>query len=315
MPSGAASSPKGISPANLQGPEQPSLAELKAAFNLHRLSRALAEAFCQRDVPYPSDMVHLHVDMSQQTHRLAPEPPGRIKEWWLRVSQAVFRVLIVGAALAGTYWEPIPAAGAHHDPEIRALVARYENWGPKTFEFLLSFAAYDLEAPLEAQDALFARSPNGCLEISWRPAGRDAMAARFEKGVGRARLRPDGEPEGRPCPLTTVLDVSGSSHTPPDAHFVVWELMKMWWVIEQLRPWDPPEPAAVSREERWFSQPAVVSGPFPSPPVLSSSPTSSEPPPPLAVAVLFGVWRAENIVCLPAPASSVTGKRCMRTRR
>jgi len=43
--------PKGISPANLQGPEQPSLAELKAAFNLHRLSHALAEAFCQKDVP------------------------------------------------------------------------------------------------------------------------------------------------------------------------------------------------------------------------------------------------------------------------
>jgi hypothetical protein len=77
--------------------------------------------------------------------------------------------------------------------------------------------------------------------------------------------------------------------------------MKMWWVVEQLRPWYPPEPAAVSREERWFSQPAVVSGPFPSPPVLSSSPTGSEPPPPLAVAVLFGVWRAENIVLPTCP--------------
>lgn len=62
----------------------------------------------------------------------------------------------MGAALAGTYWEPILAAGVHHDPEIRALVAGDGNWGTKTFEFLLSFAAYSLEAPLNAQDALFA---------------------------------------------------------------------------------------------------------------------------------------------------------------
>ena len=86
--------PKGVSPAHLEGLEQPTLAELKAAFNLHRLFHTLAEAFCQRDIPYPSDQ---DPRFSYERHRLPPEAPDRIDEWLARVSQTVFRVLIVGA--------------------------------------------------------------------------------------------------------------------------------------------------------------------------------------------------------------------------
>ncbi|KAK3896695.1 hypothetical protein C8A05DRAFT_39759, partial [Staphylotrichum tortipilum] len=251
--------PKGISPAHLEGPEQPMLAELKAAFNLHRLSHALAEAFCQRDVVYPSGKYHLpggmsndtpldtyniDVDMSGKKHRMPPEPPDRVIQWMARVSQAVFRVLTVGAALAGTYWEPILVANAHPDPEVRLLTTEGAELEAKAWDFLLSFAAYDLEAPLEAQDALFAPLVEWFLaDILGDQQGRKAMAARFEKGVGRAKLCLDrGEDENWPCPLATVIGIDGSSHA--DAHLVVWELMKMVWMVEQLRPWNSPEPAA-----------------------------------------------------------------------
>ena len=306
--------PKGISPTDLEGPEQPTLAELKASFNLYRLSRALAEAFCQRDVQYPSGEYYLPgamsndtplnthniaLDMSGKKHRMPPEPPNRVSEWIARVSQAVFRVLIVGAALAGTYWEPILAAYVHPDPEVRLLTTEGAELEAKAWDFLLSFAAYDLEAPLEAQDALFAPLVEWLLaNILGDQQGREAMAARFDKGVGRAKLCLDrGEDENWPCPLATVIGIDGSSHA--DAHLVVWELMKMFWVVEQLRPWNSPEPPPVSREDLSWLKSVVDPRQSASPP--SSSSTHSEPPPPLALAVLFGQWRAEKVALPTCP--------------
>ena len=297
--------PKGVSPAHLEGPEQPTLAELKAAFNLHRLSRALAEAFCQRDIPYPSNQ---DCGFSYEERRLPPESPDRVDEWLARVSQTVFRVLIVGAALAGTYWEPILAAHAHPDPENRVSAAPGGTDGAKVLHFVLTFAAYGLEAPLEAQDALFAPLAGWLLaDILADHQGRDAMAARFEKGVGRAKFCQSRD-DAWPCPLTTVVDVDGSSHS--DAHLVVWALMKVFWVVEQIRPWDSPEPAAVTRERpyaytyqpppsRNSPEPAVVSQSGASRP---SSSSTTEPAPPLAVAVFFGLWRAESVALPTCPA-------------
>ncbi|KAK3903847.1 hypothetical protein C8A05DRAFT_32423 [Staphylotrichum tortipilum] len=212
--------------------------------------------------------------MSLKKHRLPPEPPSRVDEWLARVSQTVFRVLIVGAALA-----------------------EGQELGTKAFDFLRSFAAYDLEAPLEAQDVLFAPLADRLLtDILGDQQGREAVAARFEKGVGRAefcRSRDDW-----PCPLATVVDVGGSSHS--DAHPVVREHMKMSWVVEQLRPWDAPEPAAVSWEGPSLSEPAVVSGQS-SASLPSTGPADSEPPPPLALAVFFGIWRAEKVALPTCP--------------
>ncbi len=305
--------PKGISPTDIDGPEQPTLAELKAAFNLHRLSYALAEAFCQRDIPYPTGQYHLQcgetselldtydidVGMSGETHRMPPEPPNRVDEWLARASQTVFRVLVVGAALAGTYWEPALAARVHPDPEIRALVSGEKNrlgeLGPEARDFLLSFAACDLEAPLETQDALFAPLAEWLLaDILGDREGRQAMAARFENGVGRAAFckRADfckNQYYDWPCPPDIVAGDNGSSHS--DAHLVVWELMKMLWVVEQLRYWDSClVPAAVSRADPGETIESEQSTSRP-----SSSATRSEPRPPLAVAVFFGHWRAENV--------------------
>jgi hypothetical protein len=39
-----------------------------------------------------------------------------MSEWLARVHQTVFRVLTLGASLAGAYQEPLFAAGQHPDP-------------------------------------------------------------------------------------------------------------------------------------------------------------------------------------------------------
>lgn len=79
-----------------------------------------------------------------------------------RVSHAILRVLIVGAALAGTYWEPLLEIKAHRDFEIRALLTNHptQRW----VDFVLSFTVCDLEATIEAQDALFAPLADWLLE-------------------------------------------------------------------------------------------------------------------------------------------------------
>jgi hypothetical protein len=63
-----------VSPGHLQGPEQPTLSELQAAFSLHRLSRAIAGLFCKLEVRYPADI---------ETSTIStPEARDRMDEWW-----------------------------------------------------------------------------------------------------------------------------------------------------------------------------------------------------------------------------------------
>ncbi|KAK4043228.1 hypothetical protein C8A01DRAFT_32717 [Parachaetomium inaequale] len=202
--------PTRISPDQLQHRPQPTLAELRAAFGFRRLSHAMAESFCEHTNWYPSDR-----------HAPDPEEPGRCPEWIARVDQAVFRVLIISAALAGAYQEPLFKAREHPDPEIKALLRRLPrddslaqgnyNLGDKELAFLMQFAVCDLDATIEAQDAVFGPIAEWLHEsILSDRASREAMAKRFDLGYGRA------------------------GHS--DAHLVVWELMKMLWVAEHVRP-------------------------------------------------------------------------------
>ncbi|KAL2016032.1 hypothetical protein VTK56DRAFT_4342 [Thermocarpiscus australiensis] len=167
-------------------------------------------------------------------------------EWTARVSHAVFRLLIVGAALAGAYKEPLFKALEHPDPEIQALPRRvpreasqntWENTlGHKEMAFLLQFAVCDLDATLEAQDAVFGPIANWLLEsILSDTESRQAMADRFEQRRGRATFciqREEWEEEHH-CPVVLLTDGRG---THSDAHLVVWELMKMLWLVEQVHP-------------------------------------------------------------------------------
>lgn len=133
--------PTRITPDLLQR-HQPTLSELRAAFGLHRLSRAIAACLCSQNLTYPDDRPGGDCGCGPP-----PEDPARMPEWTARVSHAVFRLLIVGAALAGAYKEPLFKALEYPDPQIRALPQRVpqvdaqNTWerklGQKEMAFLL----------------------------------------------------------------------------------------------------------------------------------------------------------------------------------
>ncbi|KAK4149157.1 hypothetical protein C8A00DRAFT_47172 [Chaetomidium leptoderma] len=286
--------PTRISPRQLQQDrEQPTLSDLKAAFGLHRLSRAIATWLCDQDLTYPSD---------RRGHQATPEDPARTPEWTARVSHAVFRVLIVGAALAGAYKEPLFKAMEHPDPEIKALPGRVprdyryfpykgENGlGEKELAFLLQFAVCDLDATLEAQDAVFGPIADWLLEsILSDQESRQAMAKRFEQRRGRAGFCISQEEEGH-CPVGFAADGSGS-HS--DAHLVVWELMKMFWIVEQVRPY--------GLQERVLDRRTPC--PPSTPPDVGAN-QNSRGPPGSVVAVFFGMFRAEKTMLPTTPVAS-----------
>jgi len=288
--------PLGISPRALQQQQQPlpTISELRAALNLHRLSRAIAKCMCHDDLKYPQD----------RPGRSPPEDPARMPEWTARVSLAMFRLLTVGAALAGAYKEPLLRALEHPDPDIQALAQRVpadytraspkgeSGLGQKDMAFLLQFAVCDLEVTLEAQDAVFGPVADWLLDaiLSDRDARRE-MEDRFEKGYGRAgycRLREVVAEEGEyePCPLKIVAEGRGdTSHA--DAHLVVWELMKMFWLVDLVRPYSLSGGNLDRRAARPLSGQDVGAAPYGDRELQS------------AVVVFFGMFQAEEVL-LPA---------------
>ena len=285
--------PTRISPDQLQQQHlQPTLSELKAAFSFHRLSRAIARRFCHDDMKYPEDRRLAPRSLGRD---LQPEDPDHMPEWNADVSHAVFRLLIVGAALAGAYNEPLLKALEHPDPEIKALPRRVprdysqhnwrrkENLSQKEMTFLLQFAVCDLDATLEAQDVVFGPIAEWLLgSILSDKESRQAMADRFRLGYGRAEfcLSQDKDEEQEPCPLSLLPD-GCSSHS--DAHLVVWELMKMFWLVERIRPYGLQGSVLDRRRPR-----------PPSPRDDVGAPNNKRGPLDSAVAIFFGMFRAEE---------------------
>ena len=279
--------------------QQPPLSELRAAFGLHQLSRAIAACLCSLDLTYPDDRPGRDLG--------PPEDPARMPEWTARVSYAVVRLLILGAALAGAYKEPLFKALQHQDPEIQALPrrvprepshitwewARDNKLGRKEMAFLLQFAVCDLDASPEAQDAVFSPIADWLLEsILSDKEARQAMADRFEQRYGRATFciqREEWE-EGDQCPVGLLTDGRG---THSDAHLVVWELMKMLWLIQQVYP-------IVDS----YSGDGVLDRRMPRP--LSTTQRvdadeHSQCPLKSAVAVFFGMFKAEETLLTARP--------------
>ena len=288
--------PTRISPDQLQQQHlQPTLSELKAAFSFHRLSRAIARRFCHDEMKYPEDRREASRSLGRD---LQPEDPDHMPEWNADVSHAVFRLLIVGAALAGAYNEPLLKALEHPDPEIKALLRRvpqdyshYLKWegrgveslSQKEMAFLLQFAVCDLDATLEAQDVVFGPIAEWLLgSILSDKESRQAMADRFRQGYGRAEfcLSRDKYEQQEPCPLSLLPD-GCSSHS--DAHLVVWELMKMFWLVEMVRP-DGLQGSIFARRT-------------PRPPSSRDdvgAPNNKRGPLDSAVAIFIGMFRAEE---------------------
>lgn len=293
--------PTGISPLQYQN-APPTLTELRAAIGIHRLSIALQGAFQRRILHYPMRIKPWPCrDMAGE---VTPEEPDRMDRWTARVSQAIFRALIIGAALAGTYREPVLKAKAHVHPEIRKLLFRERldhHEMDKKIAFLMQFPIYDLEASIKTQDALFSPLAEWLLQdILAERKSREAMAFRFKQGFGRAEYcqRRPGNSTSEPCPLTPrdCGDSNGGgsnsriSHS--DAHHICWELMKIFWVVGHFRPatWQTREVISrhTSRKDRDTRAP------------FRPSPSSSS-----VNVVLFGMWRAEELM-LP---TSITGNR------
>jgi hypothetical protein len=202
------------------------------------------------------------------------------------VSHAVFRLLILGAALAGVYREPLLRAMEHPDPEIRALPdPELSRLTQKQMAFLLQFAVCDLSATLEAQDAVFGPIAEWLLEsILSDQESRQAMAKRFEKRCGRAGfcISQEEDEEGENCPVGFTDDTTGS-HS--DAHLVVWELMKMFWLVERVRPYELDHGQGILDRD----SPCP-----PSTPQDAGADENSRGPLESAVAVFFGMFKAEE---------------------
>ncbi|KAK4097869.1 hypothetical protein N658DRAFT_510020 [Parathielavia hyrcaniae] len=265
--------PKRISPGQLKHPEQPSLSELRAALTHHRFSVYLARCFCQWELPYPLDG-----DLPGPVGPKSPDLPLR----------PIVRALIIGAALAGTYREPLLKAKKHPNAKVRALPSKFAgddlanpDIGEAELAYLLQFAVCDLEAPSKAQNAIFKPLSQWLLEDNFSDkVSREAVAENFDphapESAAFCQTHEDRDHEG--CPIRALPFVGAHS----DAHLVVWELMKTLWVVEYMRPMGYGTRTVINRSK----DPPLKSNPYPPQGQSSSS----------AVVVFFGSWIAEEAV-------------------
>jgi hypothetical protein len=300
--------PTRITPHELQQQrQQPTLPELRAAFGLHRLARVIATCLCSQDLRYPDDRPGGDFGRGPPA-----EDPARMPEWTARVSHAVFRLLIVGAALAGAYNEPLFKALKHPDSVIQDLARRVprdysehcgegvKGLGQKEMAFLLQFAVCDLDATLEAQDAVFGPIAEWILEsILSDKESRQAMADRFEQRRGRATFCLDREEweEEHHCPVGLLTDGRG---THSDAHLVVWELMKMFWLVAKVHPYSGN--SVLDRCIGLYGD--LLDRHTPRPPSTTQRVDADERnqgPLESAVAVFFGMFRAEETLLTARP--------------
>jgi len=218
-------------PADLSPSRQlPSLAELKAAFELDYFGRTIVYIL-RFHSPLLRPFRGGSGEDDERSDEGDPEEPSRMPEFENRIRKAIFRMIIVSGALAGAFHEPRFAAARHPDPEIsglRALNTTYPfELTKKQLAFFDQFGISNMEEMPEEEEAVFGPLGRWLLEsILSDKESRAAMADRFERGYGRSlycRSRGD-------CPLGFVD--RAESHS--DAHLVVWELMQMVWADERM---------------------------------------------------------------------------------
>lgn len=153
-------------------------------------------------------------------------------EWRKSVRIAIYRSLIAGAALAGAYQEPLHEAEETNVPELQSL-ADTDVFSENQLRFIKKFAVFQTVTSLEQEAPIFASLGQWLLDnILYDTAARHAMAQRFEICYGRATACLGPGPDISNCPLRQAFDGSHS-----DAHLVVWELMKVFWMQQHLC-WD-----------------------------------------------------------------------------
>ncbi|OIW31271.1 hypothetical protein CONLIGDRAFT_713718 [Coniochaeta ligniaria NRRL 30616] len=208
----------------------PTIADLSLVHKLHHLASALEVSFCHHEGRWPWPMT-----FDKEPPEVPPEEPERLAEWRERLHRAIYRTLIAGGALAGVYDEPLARAKAE-GLDTKWLNERHHAFrNEEELTFLESYAAYNVASTLEEDEAVFGPFAAWLLQRFLADhARRKEMAQRFESGTGRAELCQQRED----CPVRLFTDDTHESHgsagNDSDAHFVVWQVIQMAWVMEHL---------------------------------------------------------------------------------
>lgn len=173
--------PMDVAPGDLSGHRQrPNLSELKAAFALTRLSRAIAVSITYLDLRLPTDR--------NGNFGYEPEDPDHMAEWDSRVRKAIHRILVCGAVLAGAYNETLMRAQASAGPEITSLVnPQSDSLSTRQLDFLQQYTVCNMAATPEAEEAIFGALSDWLVDnILADTEATAAMADRSELSYGRA---------------------------------------------------------------------------------------------------------------------------------
>ncbi|KAH8908133.1 hypothetical protein BR93DRAFT_977960 [Coniochaeta sp. PMI_546] len=208
---------------------RPTAADLPLVRKLHHLARVLEVAFCHHDGYWP-------IDLGRGPPKTPPEEPeDRMAEWTERLHKAIYRTLIAGAALAGVYAEPLTRAEDEGVDTEWPSEQRGEFKDSRQLAFLEKFAPYNIASGLEEEEALYGPVAAWILQsILADDVGRAAMAKRFGLGLGRAEICQTRED----CPVKLAFDGAGEGNgdgrSDSDAHFVVWQIIQMAWVLQHI---------------------------------------------------------------------------------
>lgn len=198
-----------------------SLAEVYEVWKLHQLICKAETAVLGYQCPCcpPPDVASIG-EISGAFPLELPERMPRVRP---TVHKAIYRGYILSAVLAGQYKEPLfvsLSTGKPRDEVIGMLCSR---------EYIEQFPVLKPINSPDEEEAIFGKTGEWMHKHMMDDVkAREAMAQRFESGTGRATQCP-GVDE---CHVH-LLD--GGTHA--DAHYLLWELMKIFWVWEsELMP-------------------------------------------------------------------------------
>jgi len=259
--------PLGMTPADIPA-TPPRMSDLMAAFALSRLAQALEYGVMLSEPWLPQDT------SSPWWTRDPPEDPEYLPEWRVRFCRAIYRTLTVGAALAGSYNEPMFRAPVELGLDKALEMGKLSK---TQFDFFQQFAVCREKYNAEADNAVFGPIARWLLaDILSNDEARHAMARRFEDGFGRAGYC---QSRNGDCPAALA---TGGTHS--DAHLVAWEVMQLLWIQDWIH--------------NSLLRPGSMEYPLHGYPTEDGRYRATEEPPDrevTAAVVLFGVSNTEHI--------------------
>lgn len=157
-----------------------------------------------------------------------PEKAEYMAQWQARIDLAVYRSLILSATLSGLYLKPFFDAASGLPPGA--------DW-QSTVEYLSQSTVYNPGSSLASEEQMFGGVAAWLFEqILSDREGREDFATRFKEGAayGRGELCEYYQIDlGQECPVTISDEIDGTfSHS--DAHWVVWQLLQVFWMCENM---------------------------------------------------------------------------------